>query len=95
MTHGISADGTIRGITDMQDGTAVSTGRTTADGTEAGIRSGRDIILDITRDTILDITLTTLTLGKARDIRQDRTGSSPAGQPAEEVSALHPHHAGI
>ena len=79
----------IRGITDMQDGTEVSTDRITADGTAAGILSGRDII----RDTIRDIILTTSTHGKARDIRPDPTECSQAGQPAEEALELHPHHA--
>lgn len=77
----------IRGITDMQDGTEVSTDRITADGTAAGIHSGRDIIRDTTRD------ITTSTHGKARDIRPDQTECSQAGQPAEEAWELHPHHA--
>ena len=89
MTLGMVVSMTL-GTTDMQDGTADSGVRITADGTVAGILSGRECIRDIIWDRIRDITsLYTWTHGEDQDTRQDRTGCMRAGPPAAEDLAHH------
>lgn len=93
-THGIMADSTTHGSTaaitilgTMEDSTthgitADSTDRTTTDGTEDGIRSGLDIIRDIT----LHLTIMAKMYGEALDMRPVQTESLQAAHPQEADS---------
>jgi len=98
MTHGTTedtgADGMTLGITvitDMPDGTEASGDRIMPDGTEDGTHTGMDITDGIRGITTQAITLADSmpTSGEARDIRQELTVYSPAGQALAAVSELH------
>lgn len=93
MIRGITEASTTHGTMAMLAGTEDSTVHITADGTEAGIRSGRECIRVI---TIRDIIIRCMsTHGEDQGIRQDRTGCTQEEPQAAEVSARHRHHAGI
>lgn len=84
------------GTTDMQDGTADSGVRITADGMAVGILSGRECILVTIWDRIRDIiSLYTWIHGEDQDIRQVLTGCMRAGLPAAEDLDRHRLHAEI
>ena len=83
MTLGTTAGSTIHGIM------AGSTGLITTDGTEVGIRSGLDIIRDIT----LSLTTIAKMYGEVQDIRLAQTEYLQAAHLQEEVSDHHRLHA--
>lgn len=91
MTLGTTAASTTLGITAMQDGMEGSTTLTTAGGTEVGIRSGRDTIMDITLAIIQTTHPTMSTPGEDLDTKPDPTECLQAGQQAAQVRVLLHH----